>query len=115
MRSDVDVVVEMTKLLGAMILKIVASYPVFAGPGSPAMNSIPPSNPVPPHVAGFTPPLKSHASSGRSADSHQSSPKIQPDMTEPSENEPNLSDVQAPLLQALTACRQTVKVIVRKI
>ncbi|XP_060740052.1 steroid receptor RNA activator 1 [Tachysurus vachellii] len=78
-------------------------------PGSPAMNSIPPSNPVPPHVAGFTPPPKSHASSGRSADSHQSSPKIQPDMIEPSENEPNLSDVQAPLLQALTACRQTIK------
>ncbi|KAK3539148.1 hypothetical protein QTP86_026963 [Hemibagrus guttatus] len=77
--------------------------------GSPAMNSIPPSNPVPPPVAGFTPPPKSHGSSGGAADSHQSSPKIQPDSTAPAEDEPNLNDVQAPLLWALTACRQTVK------
>lgn len=78
------------------------------------MNSIPPSNPVPPPVAGFTPPPKSHVSSSRAADAQQSSPKIQPDSTVPAENEPNLNDVQALLLWALTACRQTVKVIIWK-
>ncbi|KAB5528369.1 hypothetical protein PHYPO_G00139470 [Pangasianodon hypophthalmus] len=76
---------------------------------SPAINSVPPSNSVPPPVAGFTPSPKSHISSDGVADSHQSSPKIQPDSTVQVKNEPNLNSVQAPLLWALTACRQTVK------
>ncbi|XP_060762778.1 steroid receptor RNA activator 1 isoform X2 [Neoarius graeffei] len=76
---------------------------------SPAINSIPPSNSAPPPVGGFTPPPKSNISSGGVADSHQSSLKNQPELTIQLENEPNLNSVQAPLLWALTACRQTVK------
>lgn len=102
------------------ILSLSLTFPaVFAGPAagshpSPVDNSTPPSNSVPPPVTGLTPPPKSHGSSGGVEDSRQCSKKIQPDSTVQLENEPNLNSVQAPLLCALTACRQTVKVIIWK-
>ncbi|KAG9261395.1 steroid receptor RNA activator 1 [Astyanax mexicanus] len=68
-------------------------------PLSPAISSGPSSSPGPPPVGGLTPPPppKSRMSPGGVTGSVSA------------ENEPNLSDVQAPLLWALTTCRQSVK------
>lgn len=89
--------------------QLSAQSPAAGSHPSPVDNSTPPSNSVPPPVTGLTPPPKSHVSSGGVEDSRQCSKKIQPDSTVQLENEPNLNSVQAPLLCALTACRQTVK------
>ncbi|KAF5904780.1 steroid receptor RNA activator 1, partial [Clarias magur] len=89
--------------------QLSAQNPESGLSSSPAVSSIPPSNSVPPPVAGFTPPPKSKIPSGGAADSHQGSPKVQSDSTAQQENEPNFTNVQAPLFWALTACRQTIK------
>ncbi|XP_072520740.1 steroid receptor RNA activator 1 [Salminus brasiliensis] len=82
------------------------------GPGlppSPAVSSSPQSNPGPPPVGGLTPPPpKSRISSGVTG-SVSGSLTAQTNSSRQTENEPNFDNVQAPLLWALTACRQSVK------
>lgn len=87
--------------------QLSAQTPESGGHLSPTTPSTAPVTSVPPPVALLTPPPKSHTSSGTST--HQSTSNAQPDSTVPLENEPNLCDVRAPLLWALTACRQSVK------
>lgn len=79
-------------------------------PLSPAVSSGPSSSPGPPPVAGLTPPPpKSRMFPGGVTGSVSSSSKTETSSSMQAENEPDLSDVQAPLLWALTTCRQSVK------
>ncbi|XP_026865055.1 steroid receptor RNA activator 1 isoform X2 [Electrophorus electricus] len=90
--------------------QLTGQSPGLGSHTSPINTSVPSNNPVPPTMGGLTPPPpKSHMSSGGETSSRPCSSKIQNDSSMQLENELNLTDVQAPLLWALTACRQSVK------
>ncbi|KAI4889390.1 hypothetical protein NFI96_034075 [Prochilodus magdalenae] len=80
-------------------------------PPPSAGSSVPPTNPGPPPLGGLTPPPPKSRTSlgGLSTGSPSGSSKSLTDSSVPAENEPKLDDVQAPLLWALAACRQSVK------